>query len=53
MEFRNRMQIFQQGPSNTNQLADTSEIIRAAGASDVQADYILQISNFETLDYRK
>ena len=52
MEFRNRMQIFQQGPSNTNQLADTSEIIRAAGASDVQAEYILQISNFETLDYR-
>ena len=51
-EFRNRMQIVQQGPSNTNQLSDTSEIIRAAGASEVQAAYILQISNFETLDYR-
>ncbi len=52
MEFRNRMQVFQQGPSNTNQLADASEIIRAAGASDIRAEYILQISNFETLDYR-
>ena len=30
------------------ELVDTSEVIRAASARDVQADYILQVSDFDT-----
>lgn len=53
-ELRNRFQLFQQsGPRSENELADTSEVIRAAGASEIKADYILQISGFETQSLRE
>lgn len=35
-----------------DELTDISEVIRAASASDVQADYVLQIHEFQTLKTR-
>lgn len=53
-EFRNRFQLNQQSERRSeNELADTSEVIRAAGASEIRADFILQINGFETQSVRK
>ena len=53
-EFRNKFKITQQtGKRSENELADTSEVIRAASASETRADYILQISDFDTLDEKE
>ena len=36
-----------------NELTDTSEVIRAASASEIRADYILQVSDFDTLEVKR
>ena len=53
-ELRNRFQIFQpSGQRSENEMVDTSEVIRAASASEIKAGYILQISGFETQSIRE
>ena len=43
----------ERGKRNENELTDTSEVIRAAGASEIRADYILQVSGFDTLEAKR
>ena len=53
-DFRNRLQLggTSRKPGDT-ELVDTSEVIRAASASEVQADYLLQVNDFDTSGRRR
>lgn len=54
-ELRSKARISSESRSRAegeDELTDISEVIRAASASDVQADYVLQIHEFQTLKTR-
>uniref|UniRef100_A0A486XJ39 Lipoprotein n=1 Tax=Rheinheimera sp. BAL341 TaxID=1708203 RepID=A0A486XJ39_9GAMM len=54
-ELRSKARISSESRSRSegeDELTDISEVIRAASASDVRADYVLQIHEFQTLKLR-
>jgi len=54
-ELRSKARISSESRSRgegEDELTDISEVIRAASASDIQADYVLQIHEFQTLKLR-
>ena len=53
-EYRNELRIGGTSrKAGEKELVDTSEVIRAASASEVQADYILQVNVFDTSGRRR